>query len=481
MIKAIGSTSLLLTTSFLTCAYATPASAPVPLTLKNPAPQAIVVVEQPCAPVCAPAPVCPPAPCPPQPCQCCDYKLNYSGWYAGGQIGLGMTRNNAKFTDVDTGQSGNIPMGMRGILGGIHAGWGHQFCSNLYLGLEIYGNLYKNKTKSIPGNDTYFKDRRFNSFGIAPRLGYVMNASLMYLRLGADSAKWKYVSVSNNTGDSQRTNKRVAGIVPGIGFSQMMSNNLIIGLEGTMGFFKNSKLYNSRIDANTTINDTISNQSFDLLFRMSYLFGGDKNKPVDYLPQKAFTGPYLGAQVGYAYTLTDYPCVDVNTRISSFDRHNMQGALGGLHLGYGYQFCNRLYLGLEGTANWLSNRTSADVGGGRDLYKHKLTNSFAINPRLGYVMSGCALIYAKFGAEWARWNHAIEHNVERLYFSETKYEPGFAPGIGFAVLMTKNVMVGLESTFIVYSNEPKVRNLRNTDHDYKDRAANINLRLSYKF
>lgn len=194
----------------------------------------------------------------------------------------------------------------------------------------------------------------------------------------------------------------------------------------------------------------------------------------------SYTGWYGGAQVGYAYTITDYPCIDLIDGTVTFDRHNTDGIVGGLHFGYGYQFSNCWYLGLEVAGNLYSNKDKNDSGGGADFYKHKVTHSFAINPRIGYVFNGCGLVYAKLGVEFTRWTHAIDHNFDNIFFSKTKYEPGFAPGIGFAYLLTPNIIIGLEGSYVFYTNEPKVRNVRSTDHDFRDRAADFKLRVSYK-
>src|SRR5690606_21437245 len=91
----------------------------------------------------------PPAPVPTvsaKECGSCEANCVYTGWYAGAQLGVGMTRNVNKWIAVQDRISGSNPHSMRGIMGGLHAGWGYQFHNNFYLGLEAFGNLFDNKS-----------------------------------------------------------------------------------------------------------------------------------------------------------------------------------------------------------------------------------------------------------------------------------------------------------------------------------------------
>lgn len=194
-----------------------------------------------------------------------------------------------------------------------------------------------------------------------------------------------------------------------------------------------------------------------------------------------FTGFFAGAQGGYAYGIVDAPCIDIATRATSFDRYNLNGVSGGAHLGYGFQTSNCWYLGFEVTANQYVLKNKNDTGNAEDFFKQKASHSFGLNPRLGFTVNGSNLIYIKLGVEFTKWNHTINHNLVNRHYSKTKVLPGFAPGIGFAVLVTPHVLVGLEGSYVFYKKAPKVRNLIGMDHSYRDKIANFNLRVSYKF
>lgn len=203
-------------------------------------------------------------------CSSCDANCSYTGWYAGGQIGIGMTRNVNKFTDIATGVSGSNPQSMRGIIGGLHAGWGYQFHNNFYLGLEVLGNLVDNETTSRSGPGRALKEQRYNSFGLAPRLGYVWNCTMLYLRFGVESTQWKHQEISSLTNTTSTTKKRLVGFVPGVGMSHLISDHFIAGIEGTVGFYKRSRINNFQGDVNVFENNTYTNRSFDITLRLSY-------------------------------------------------------------------------------------------------------------------------------------------------------------------------------------------------------------------
>jgi opacity protein-like surface antigen len=200
------------------------------------------------------------------------------------------------------------------------------------------------------------------------------------------------------------------------------------------------------------------------------------------LPMKpSYTGFYVGGQFGYAYTNTGYPCTNLIDGSGSFDRHNTHGWIGGVHGGYGYQFCNCWYVGLDLTADFLRNKDSLLSTNSTNVFSHKVKNSFGVNPRLGYVFKGKGLIYVKVGAQFTRWIHSIHHNALGLALTKSKREPGFAPGLGFSYMMCNNLILGLEATYARYYKEPKVRNLADEDHGFHDRLGNLQFRLSYHF
>jgi outer membrane immunogenic protein len=213
--------------------------------------------------------------CPPthvDPC-CGDAVCCFTGLYAGGQIGLGMTRNVNTFIVNPNNEVGRNPHSTRGVIGGLHLGYGYQWPSDVYAGLEIFGNLSHNKSKSLSGDGSTQRDRRYNNFGAAARLGYIWQCTLLYARLGVESTKWGHTEAVDDLNFSVHTNKRKVGFVPGVGIAQMITDHLIAGLEGTWGFYKKSNL--NAVPAvpivpGVTQDNKYSNRSYDITFRLSY-------------------------------------------------------------------------------------------------------------------------------------------------------------------------------------------------------------------
>ncbi len=121
-------------------------------------------------------------------------KGNFTGFYAGG--GLGIVKKKAQANDFD------IKSSKTGASFSVFGGYGHQM-NNLYLGAELAVKLDTGKpTKS---NDTFATQLTATSFyygkakvsskesmiiGFAPRIGYVFDSLLVYLKPGFEYSKF---------------------------------------------------------------------------------------------------------------------------------------------------------------------------------------------------------------------------------------------------------------------------------------------------
>ena len=173
---------------------------------------------------------------------------SFSGFYAGGQIGVGTTKS-----QVSTSATSKVPLSANGqadarlgrivrpgtdnhssssslagtgAIGGLHVGYGKHFPNRFYLGFEAYANLSKNRAKSesasgytmeavsernnpnngqpayqnpglLSSSDVYsgyVKAERKNSFGLALRPGMVFGNTLVNLILGVESTKFNYIT-----------------------------------------------------------------------------------------------------------------------------------------------------------------------------------------------------------------------------------------------------------------------------------------------
>ncbi len=201
-----------------------------------------------------------------------------------------------------------------------------------------------------------------------------------------------------------------------------------------------------------------------------------------------WSGAYVGAQAGYAWGDSvggDYVkttgAVDV---LGAVDPH---GFLGGLHVGYNYQFTNNIVLGAEGDINFANLKGSANplhTGSGVGVPGNSATAEmdwngsvrarvgYAIDRFLPYMTGGVAFGRYKFtptyaatgplpgsrtqtgwtigaGLEYALSDH-LTTRIEYRYtdFGSAKYDiPGFAAFETRVKLKTNDVRIGLTYKF----------------------------------
>lgn len=186
-----------------------------------------------------------------------------TGFYLGGNLGYGAG------TVKDSDSDGYGHGGLKGLIGGIHLGYQKAF-GIVVAGLEGTANLSNTKLSSKNKDDgiidkTSFK--RKHAFGIAARLGVVINNCLIYTKAGYDNAKFSF---HESEAKPASQNKNLHGIVPGIGFETMITNNLMFGGEWTYTFYQGKKLVRT-IDGDIE-NDKLKHRIGDFKLRLSYKF-----------------------------------------------------------------------------------------------------------------------------------------------------------------------------------------------------------------
>ena len=138
--------------------------------------------------------------------------------------------------------------------------------------------------------------------------------------------------------------------------------------------------------------------------------------PGEYVPSITWTGFYVGAHVGAAFSDDDVEIIDDNA------------FLAGAHLGYNWQGPSNIVIGIEGDVSYLDNVDYLASIRGRLGY--------AFGPRLAYVTGGAAFI--GFEEENLSGDDAIE---------------GWVAGAGLEHKLRENVSIGAEALYYGFEDE----------------------------
>lgn len=217
-----------------------------------------------------------------------------------------------------------------------------------------------------------------------------------------------------------------------------------------------------------------------------------------------FTGFYLGANGGYGMgsgKLNTGAFGNNDVRFNLDADHGVKGFRGGLHAGYGYQFENKFYLGLEVSGDYSNTEgkiTEDNTTGGLSSYlaKARRKDAFGAALHLGGLL-GHVLTYVKLGIETARWNFNFDGDssgdqvvdiLDGVAKSDSKKERllGFVAGLGCATMITENIKFGGEWVYTHYRKSSNLtlkssNNPRGVTATFRPRTSDFRLRLSYKW
>lgn len=206
-------------------------------------------------------------------------------------------------------------------------------------------------------------------------------------------------------------------------------------------------------------------------------------------------GMYLGANLGYS---------DGNTRDVSnaqASKKSLDGARGGLQLGYNWAIQDGLFWGLEGDLQLGSTKKSWE---GRKENQHnsyytedKVKHSLALKAKLGYAQDKWA-VYGTAGAVWAKTENMLGCNTALVNVtlgctansgsfetSKKSTANGYTVGLGGEYLVTDRLSMKLEYNYVDLGKttatlqDPNFPNLaaRKFDTDY----SLVSLGVNYRF
>lgn len=122
--------------------------------------------------------------------------------------------------------------------------------------------------------------------------------------------------------------------------------------------------------------------------------------PAYVAPLYNWTGFYIGGNIGGAFSAN-------NSFAGLATGNNNDGRfLGGLQVGYDYQFAPNWVLGVEGQYSWLANSGNGIVFPGGFAYTNNQRALGAVTGRIGYTW-GPALLYVKGGYAYSDNNKSV--------------------------------------------------------------------------
>ena len=225
-----------------------------------------------------------------------------------------------------------------------------------------------------------------------------------------------------------------------------------------------------------------------------------------------FSGFYVGAQGGYGGTKIDgQSLLNRDLPPHGVDRTTHAGHLGGdkmiggIHAGYGRQFPNNFYLGIEAYGNLAKDvsqtaltTASADHNpahptrfNANTFLKAERSHTLGMTLRPGIVMDK-TLVYAKIGIESF---DAIFSASDSSTFSSPgmpnhtraqkgksrKRIYGFVPGIGVYFKVTDHVLLGFEASHGFYQSHSFNLNKKGSRATFKSQTNDVLARVSYQW
>jgi outer membrane immunogenic protein len=168
------------------------------------------------------------------------------------------------------------------------------------------------------------------------------------------------------------------------------------------------------------------------------------------VPASSWTGFYLGANVGGAWTHTDgtwtpLPSPALFGANAITGAINSSGVAGGFHGGFNWQFAPRFVAGIEGDWTWTGQKTSSftqtwtffgtstPVAGSFTTMSDKLDWLASIRARLGFLVTPDLLVYATGGGAFGKVDYAANNFNGFTYATSvafSKTQSGYVAGGG---------------------------------------------------
>ena len=195
-----------------------------------------------------------------------------------------------------------------------------------------------------------------------------------------------------------------------------------------------------------------------------------------------WTGFYLGAHMGSAWTNSEWTTVGVPGTDASIDA---AGFIGGAQIGLDYQFASRLVIGIEGdfTGSTMSKSVNGCFIDPAQTCTIKNRWTALLTGRLGYAFDS-SLFYVKGGAAWGNFNYENPDPVSAgETFSANQTRTGWTIGGGWEYAFTPNWSAKVEYNFVDFGNEnvTLVGPITSFAENIKNDIHQVKLGVNYRF
>ncbi len=184
-------------------------------------------------------------------------------------------------------------------------------------------------------------------------------------------------------------------------------------------------------------------------------------------PTFSWTGPYLGAQVGWGWARADF---------EDLAKANPNGFLGGIYGGYNFDVGNNVVLGLEGDVTY--NDISGGITNGVETLDSKLRWAGAVRARAGYAIDRF-LPYIAGGVAFGDVKSSYYDGANT--FTESKTQTGWTVGAGVDYAATDNVVLRLEYRYTDFGHKDYDFGVLNPSVREKLSTNEIRIGVAYKF
>jgi outer membrane immunogenic protein len=394
---------------------------------------------------------------------------DWTGWYVGYNVGLGVSQTNAS-TPNAVGDEGSNDVTRPGPAGGVQGGYNWHFSPNLVAGIEGDIGFLVIKRSVADFNDTVAFGVKTDAYGtLRGRLGYTSGPSLFYLTGGIAVVRFKN-SFTEGSDDSS-TSRTASGFTFGGGLETMLGGGWSAKVE-----YLNIDAGDVSVDGTPLGLGTAVFENRFHIFRYgaNYRFGGPVSANV--LPAHSWSGFYAGVNAGAGVSQVAVNAPPTISSVGSSVDIAASGFTGGAQAGYNWQAPANWLLGVEGDIGVLRVKRSFKNWDDPERFGINAGWYSTLRGRLAYS-TGPALLYVTGGAALV----SVRNDFDRI--SRSKTAVGWTAGGGIEAAFTHNWTAKAEYLYVDAGKivfDPEFTSI-NEPAVFHNRFHVFRLGLNYKF